>query len=255
MNKKGETIAETIVALAILAIGITLGTSIVSNGTRNIGIAKNRIVAINIAREGLEAVRNLRDTNWLKFSNHLRLCWNHQAGANGTGGDLADDSCDGTDPILPGEYVIYKNDEFGWKIAPAMEGAIDTTPLYYSDIDSLVDTDNDGDPLNDRDILNHFFITDNDSLGTRLSQSIFTRSITLEYLQNNPDPSTAPSNQSEPDDSINTTTEWADIAIDNTELNRWRVTSSVSWHDRGSLRSMELQSILTDHFGRNNLTD
>jgi len=35
-----------------------------------------RIVAINIAREGMEGLRNMRDTNWMKFSGDRRGRWN-----------------------------------------------------------------------------------------------------------------------------------------------------------------------------------
>ena len=36
---------------------------------------KNRVTALNIAREGVEAVRNIRDTNWLKYSGDRRKKW------------------------------------------------------------------------------------------------------------------------------------------------------------------------------------
>jgi hypothetical protein len=37
---------------------------------------QNRIQAIGIAREGIEAVTNIRDTNWKTFSANNQHCWN-----------------------------------------------------------------------------------------------------------------------------------------------------------------------------------
>lgn len=35
-----------------------------------------RIEAIQIARDGLEAFTNIRDTNWIKFAADYENCWN-----------------------------------------------------------------------------------------------------------------------------------------------------------------------------------
>jgi hypothetical protein len=35
----------------------------------------NRVVALNLAREAVESVRNIRDTNWLKYSGDRRAKW------------------------------------------------------------------------------------------------------------------------------------------------------------------------------------
>ena len=99
-NKKGEIILETIIAMGILAIGITTSSALLSSSIRNMNSSKNRIIAVNIAREGIEAVRNIRDTNWLKFQANIRKCWNHNPDT---------DTCNNSDkPIFPGKYIIYK---------------------------------------------------------------------------------------------------------------------------------------------------
>ena len=40
------------------------------------GSTGNKIEAIQIARDGLEAMMNIRDTNWLLFSADRKNCWN-----------------------------------------------------------------------------------------------------------------------------------------------------------------------------------
>lgn len=64
--QSGQTLIETLVAAFVLTMGITaaLGLATYSlNATSNI---KQRVVAIGLAREGIEAVKNMRDTNWLR---------------------------------------------------------------------------------------------------------------------------------------------------------------------------------------------
>lgn len=120
-HRKGEAIIETVIAMGILAIGITIAGEIMGTSLRNVNSSKNRVIAVNIAKEGLEAIRNIRDTNWLRYSGKKRECWNHQPT------QYINDSCpdpmDQTDykPIKPGHYIVYKqpideaNISLGWK--------------------------------------------------------------------------------------------------------------------------------------------
>ncbi|MCK9272513.1 prepilin-type N-terminal cleavage/methylation domain-containing protein [Candidatus Gracilibacteria bacterium] len=75
-NKKGNSIIEVVIVIVILTIGIVGTYEIVNSGQKLATTTENRIKAINIAREGLEAVTNIRDTNWIKFSSDYEHCWN-----------------------------------------------------------------------------------------------------------------------------------------------------------------------------------
>jgi len=62
----GQSLVEMVIAVAIILTGLVGVLSLtVSNLT---GATENeaRIVASNLVREGIEVVRNIRDTNWLK---------------------------------------------------------------------------------------------------------------------------------------------------------------------------------------------
>jgi type II secretory pathway pseudopilin PulG len=62
----GQTLIETMVAALVLVMGIA---SAVSLGIFGLSVTSNitkQIVAIGLAREGIEAVKNMRDTNWLR---------------------------------------------------------------------------------------------------------------------------------------------------------------------------------------------
>ena len=74
-KKSGETLVEIIFAVTILTAFLTIIFQILSRTVDlNFGI-KNRVIALNLAREGLEGVRNIRDTNWLKYSDDRRRKW------------------------------------------------------------------------------------------------------------------------------------------------------------------------------------
>ncbi len=67
-NQSGQTLIETLVAAFILVMGITaaLGLATYSlNATSNI---RHQTVGLGLAREGIEVVKNMRDTNWLKLT-------------------------------------------------------------------------------------------------------------------------------------------------------------------------------------------
>lgn len=67
MNKQsGQTLIETIVAIFILTMAITSGLAVTIYVLSNSGVSLNQVVATNLAREGVEMVRNMRDTNWLE---------------------------------------------------------------------------------------------------------------------------------------------------------------------------------------------
>lgn len=60
----GFTLIEIVVALSIVSVGI-LATLASANFSQNASTANVRTaVGINLAREGIEAVRNIRDSNW-----------------------------------------------------------------------------------------------------------------------------------------------------------------------------------------------
>jgi hypothetical protein len=75
IKNPGETLTEVLVAVGIITVVLTNSLMLVNRGTStNISI-KNKILAINIAREGIEATRNIRDTNWLKYSGDKKRKW------------------------------------------------------------------------------------------------------------------------------------------------------------------------------------
>jgi len=73
-DQKGFTLIETMVALVLITIAMgpvfILATSSVNVASR----IEHNLIASNLAQEGIEVIRNIRDTNWtggLAFGNNL----------------------------------------------------------------------------------------------------------------------------------------------------------------------------------------
>lgn len=49
---------------------------ILNSSQRLANTTGNRIQAIQIARDGIESMTNIRDTNWVKFPVDYENCWN-----------------------------------------------------------------------------------------------------------------------------------------------------------------------------------
>ncbi|MFA5842925.1 MAG: hypothetical protein WC882_04660 [Candidatus Gracilibacteria bacterium] len=74
-SQTAETLAEVIIALVVLAVGATGASTLIYVSISANAEGEQRIEAYNLAREGVEAVRNIRDTNWLRFPGNRTDCW------------------------------------------------------------------------------------------------------------------------------------------------------------------------------------
>ncbi len=66
MKNKGFTLLEVIIAIFILAIGILGSFSAIQRATSLISHSSSELKAAYLAQEGIEIVRNIRDSNWLE---------------------------------------------------------------------------------------------------------------------------------------------------------------------------------------------
>jgi len=70
VNNKGQGLVELIIAIAVIEIGIFSVWSLFLINFNAEREAEMRIVGTNLAREGVEVIKNIRDSNWLKNSNN-----------------------------------------------------------------------------------------------------------------------------------------------------------------------------------------
>ena len=64
--KQGFTLMEAIVAITVITVGIVGVLSLVSQTISSSTFSKDKLVAAYLAQEGIEIVRNIRDTNWVE---------------------------------------------------------------------------------------------------------------------------------------------------------------------------------------------
>jgi len=125
-SQSGQTMIETVVAIFVLVMGVVAALGLAIYTFNSSGNVTKQIIATGLAREGLEAVRSMRDTNWLKLSIDTD-CYNFSTGAN-------DAKCYKKwlqPPGSPGNGTKKSNK--GFDIKP---GGSSDTYIMYVDVDS-----------------------------------------------------------------------------------------------------------------------
>ncbi|SRR6056297_3546610 len=64
-NNQGFTILEIAVSMTIISVGMLGVLALINQNIKVEDLDKNKILASQLAQEGLEVVRNVRDYNWL----------------------------------------------------------------------------------------------------------------------------------------------------------------------------------------------
>ena len=75
LDRRGISLIEIMAMIAVLGLAIAAMFSTVIWGIYFARDSENRIKAINLAREWLEWVTSMRNTNWLRFSSDQANCW------------------------------------------------------------------------------------------------------------------------------------------------------------------------------------
>jgi len=219
-----------VVALVLLS-SILTGTFTILNQAiaTNINV-KNRIIALNIAREGFEAVRNLRDTNWLKYSGDRRqkwLCRDSSGNPNACNGGSSTLIDAGT-----GSYYFVDYDT--------------SVNRYYLTVPSLgedLDLTSGQDPNDQDEYQLHLDDTNNRYSHTATgssSPSIFYRQLYLEAINPFEEEATLPT-------FCNSSSDEADCFN-----SRLKVRVGVYWLEEGRPRRIFLEGNLFDFFERKN---
>lgn len=134
-GQQGQTIIEAVVAtfMIVVALGATLSLAVIA--IRTARDSRDKVVATNLAREAVEAVRALRDTNWL----HGDMASNTGAGTgNEWDQGFGNSTCLIVDPVVGGGVLTYlpysdPNDS-SIPCSPIQLYRSDSTQLYSSSI-------------------------------------------------------------------------------------------------------------------------
>lgn len=74
-SRCAESLIETIIAITVIIIGSSAAIGITHSALKGNESIGYKMVAMNLAEEGIEAVKNIRDTNYLRFASAPDTCW------------------------------------------------------------------------------------------------------------------------------------------------------------------------------------
>lgn len=155
--KKGESLVEVIIAIFVVALGSGVATSLIVSALQANQFSRDNLVALNLAVEGVEAIRAIRDADWVKFSYDKPGCWNMRPEVSDCQSSPA--------PIAAGNYTVDLDltpNKYGWNLpSPPIGAALnldspagnDSYRLGYYDINISVDSDGLGGINDDHDVL------------------------------------------------------------------------------------------------------
>lgn len=73
--KKGFTIWEILIVIVVISIGLLSVIAVLNNGLTYVQKTRQKVIALNLAREGMEAVYQMRDTNRTRWAWVKDQCW------------------------------------------------------------------------------------------------------------------------------------------------------------------------------------
>jgi len=71
-RRSGQTLLELILAIGVITTATLATTTLIVSTIYNGRVSALRIAAVNFAREGVEVVRGIRDSNWLKIDQNVQ---------------------------------------------------------------------------------------------------------------------------------------------------------------------------------------
>ncbi len=77
-DQRGFTLIEIVVMMAVVVIGVLATLSVANLAVRTSESNEQRVAAVNLAREGVELVRAIRDSNWAATAQESGSpCWDY----------------------------------------------------------------------------------------------------------------------------------------------------------------------------------
>lgn len=125
-RKKATSIIEAVIVILIMTMWILWMFKVYSGSVKLSDTTANRITAIQIAREWIEAIESIRWTNWLLYSSDYKNCWN-TLNYNST---CVNNSWLWTD-IWINSFILQIDSDNRWTLSWATSLASDYTNLAY----------------------------------------------------------------------------------------------------------------------------
>lgn len=176
--KAAESLIETLIAITVIVLATTAALSVLRTSQAGNEVIGKKVVAINIAMEGFEALRNLRDTNYLLFASDPDNCWNKieitDVADCATAG-AANTITDGYNYYLTRDFASTSTTMFEWHLkrltSTASQGYLS---LYSLDLDGGTDWES-------KIYAQNGLSSNPDMFATTENRLIFQRVISIDY--------------------------------------------------------------------------
>ncbi len=171
--KPAESLIETIVAITVIVLATAAALSVMRTSVQGNDIIGKKTVAINLALEGFEILRNIRDTNYLLLSTDPDECWD-TLGIT----DVSDCSSATGVNLINNGYTYYFSREvstapyFDWRITRLTNYTMQGFLNLYD-----VDTDSDGD--DDVQLFAQTGVTNTDFTAVTGASRLYQRYVTI----------------------------------------------------------------------------
>jgi prepilin-type N-terminal cleavage/methylation domain-containing protein len=154
-REKGLTLIELMITVFVISVGLVATMSLIQDTLRSAAIVHSNLTAAYLAQEGVELVRNIRDTNWIELDS-----WDD--------GLMCPDGCqidyysNVFEPYNDNNYLVIDENGFyrygGTGIQRKFKRKITTTmtPENYLEIESIVSWDEEGENKSIK-VINHLY--------------------------------------------------------------------------------------------------
>ncbi len=112
ITKAATSVIEAMVIMLIIVTWVVGMYNIYNESVRLSDLTAQRLQAIEIAREWVEAVENIRNTNWILYASDYGNCWNTINYDNNCIGFDSTAPISATNintDIVPGSYILYQH--------------------------------------------------------------------------------------------------------------------------------------------------
>lgn len=118
-TRKWFTLVELLIVIVLISGWLVIIIQWLQRWLDLLEKTKNEVIAINLAREGMEAVFNVRNTNWLRRSGQQEKC------------RLSMDSSTCGDRMSSSTYMSISNTDWSWLLTPQTEDpAVASSDVY-----------------------------------------------------------------------------------------------------------------------------
>lgn len=117
-QRPSQTLLEAILAIGVILVAVFSSTTLIVSTVTAGQSSEDKILAGNLAREGIEVVRGIRDSNWIKRAENITAVdWNSG--------------------LTDGNYIAKFSGSSGWFLPATGSSAVNTflsggIPLYFT---------------------------------------------------------------------------------------------------------------------------